>query len=52
MAKMVVLGSLGTSLVELLVGEVDFSVENGFDTSLEVNFGARECEGFWGRQGR
>ena len=31
-----VLGCLGTALVELLVGEVDFSVDNGFETSLKV----------------
>ena len=31
-----VLGCLRTALVELLVGEVDISVENGFEMGLEV----------------
>ena len=35
-AYLVVLGCLGTALVELLGGEVDFNVVIGFGMSLEV----------------
>ena len=36
MAYLEVLGCLGTALVELLGGEVDFNVIDGFGMSLEV----------------
>ena len=48
---MVDLGCLGTALVEMLGGEVDFSVDC-FEMDLEgVNFGARKCKRFWAGRG-
>ena len=38
MAYLEVLGCLGTALVELLGGEVDFKVVSGFKVDLEVEF--------------
>ena len=38
MAYLEVLGCLGTALVELLDGEVDFNALNGFEVDLEVEF--------------
>ena len=38
MAYLEVLGCLGTALVELLGGEVDFKVVDGFEVSLVVEF--------------
>ena len=36
MAYLVVLGCLGTALVELLGGDVDFNIVSGFEVDLEV----------------
>ena len=49
MAYLEDLGCLGTALVELLGGEVDFIVMDGFGG--RVYFGTRECEGFGGGAG-
>ena len=38
MVDLEVLGCLGTALVELLGGEVDFKVVSGFEVDLEVKF--------------
>ena len=38
MAYLEVLGCLGTALVELLGGELDFKVVSGFGVDLEVEF--------------
>ena len=38
MAYLKVLGCLGTALVELLDGEVDFKVVGGFEVGLVVEF--------------
>ena len=38
MAYLEVLGCLGTALVELLGGKVDFKVVGGFEVSLVVEF--------------
>ena len=38
MAYLEVLGCLGTALVELLGGELDFKVVSGFVADLEVEF--------------
>ena len=38
MAYLEVLGCLGTALVELLGGEVDFKVVGGFEVGLVVEF--------------
>ena len=38
MAYLEDLGCLGTALVELLVGEVDFNVMDGFEVVLEDEF--------------
>ena len=54
MAYLEDLGCLGTALVELLGGEVDFKVMDGFEVDLEdelVHFVTRECEGFRGGAG-
>ena len=51
---MVDLGCLGTALVEMLGGEVDFSVD-GFEMDLEVELTLEliNAKGFfWGGQGR
>ena len=37
-AYLEILGCLGTALVELLGGEVDFKVVSGFEVDLEVEF--------------
>ena len=49
------LGCLGTALVELLGGEGDFEVMDGFEVhgfGGRVYFGTRECEGFGGGGGQ
>ena len=53
MAYLEYLACLGTSLVELLGGEVDFRVMDGFEGGFggRVYFGTRECEGFRGGEG-
>ena len=38
MAYLEVLGCLGTALVELQRGEMDFKVVSGFEVDLEVEF--------------
>ena len=53
MAYLEVLGCLGTALVEVLGGEVDRSVEGGFEVDLEVEsiLVLVNVKGLWGGGG-